>query len=86
MFFPKLHFLEDRGMALLCLYNAAFNTIVRHIFPENFVEIPQVGRMLKRFSSPVLTYLRRQHITADVNIFYLQPTLYRFFNNCIKLC
>ena len=37
--------------------SAAFNIIISHIFPENFIEVLQVVQKICRFFSPILTAL-----------------------------
>ena len=83
------------------LFFVAFNNIViSHIFPESFIEIPQVIQKIW-FSSPILTIfinisdfliLTFYKETNDVSIkqmtsgfFYLHPILNRLFDNCVKL-
>ena len=69
-----------------------FNTIVSHIFPEIFIEIPQVVKKKWIFSSSALTtFIFFRFFTISLwqktffHILYLQHTLNRLFNNCKKL-
>ena len=74
-----------------------FNIIRSHIFPENFIEIPLVVQKIWRFSFSILTnfidfsdFLTKKLMASVYNrwcqhLFYIQPTLNRLFNNCIKL-
>ena len=63
----------DRVKSCFCV---TFNIIIRHIFPVNFIDIPQVFRTIWRLSSFIssifinfLEFLTFQHLTGDVRIF-----------------
>ena len=71
-----------------------FNTIISHIIPENFVEIPWTIQEIWRFSSnfQILWHLlnAKKLMAAPYyrwcqDFFYLQPTLNKLFKNCINL-
>ena len=71
-----------------------FNSIITHIFPENFIEISQIFRKIEDFLrqyyfyqffgffgiSLLQTNKWNQHITDGVRYILLQPTLNRLFN------
>ena len=78
-----------------------FNIIIGYIFPENFIEIPQVVQKIWRFSPSMLTVfinfsyywhflVTKNLMTSAYNtrcqqFFCFQSTLNRLFNNCVKL-
>ena len=95
--FPKMRFSEVGWRSAVFV---KFKIITRHIFSEKLIEILQVFQKIWRFSSSILTIFIiflffdifvlqrnwwRQHITNDIFIFSLQPTLNSFFNNYINL-
>ena len=57
-----------------------FDIIIKHIFPENLIEISQVVWKIRRFSSSILTIF-----IIFGGFFYLQTALNRLLSNCIKL-
>ena len=81
---------------------ATFNISLSHIFPENFIKIPQVVQTVWRFTLSSNNYFNRffdfltfpcSKETKDVtynrwcrHFFYFQTTINRLFNNCLKLC
>ena len=44
----------SRGSVKYCFF-VTFNLFINHIFPENFIKIPQVVQKIWRFSSSILT-------------------------------
>ena len=92
-FFQKCVFFFRKRMKPWLLLT--FNIIVGHIFPENFIIIPEIVQKIWNFSSSILTFFISFldflsfpccKETNDISIFYFQPTLNRWlFNNCIKL-
>ena len=75
----------------------AFHIILKHSFPENFIEFPQVVQKIWRKSLSILamfinfpqyfgffdiTLLQRKMMSA---FFHFQHNLNRLLNNCIKL-
>ena len=67
-----------------------FNIIISYIFPENFIELPQVVQNIWRLSLSILAIFM-DFQTNDVSLwqmmsrfFHFQYTLNRLFNNCIK--
>ena len=51
-FFHKcIFYREDKVLILM-----TFNIIISHIFPKNFIEIPQVVQKILRFSLSILTF------------------------------
>ena len=47
----------DRQIENKALLLMTFSIIMRHIFPKNFIKVPQVVRKIWRFSSSTLTIL-----------------------------
>ena len=69
-FFQKCVFSEKGGFLVFC---DSFNIFISHIFHENFIEIPQLVQKI----------WWHQHMASA--IIYLQPTLNKLINNCIKI-
>ena len=69
--FPKNVFFQRKGGFLV--FCDSFNIFISHIFHENFTEIPQLVQKI----------WWRQHMASA--IIYLQPTLNKLINNCVKL-
>ena len=79
----------------------SFIIIVSHIFSASFVEFPHIVQRIWRFFPSLFTIFINFWIFFKIScydenngvsiwqmisaVFYFQPTLYSFFNNCIKL-
>ena len=69
--FSKNVFFQRKGGFLV--FCDSFNIFISHIFHENFIEIPQLVQKI----------WWHQHMASA--IIYLQPTLNKLINNCIKI-
>ena len=79
--FPKMCFLE-RGWNSMTI-----SSIISSVFLESFIKTPKVIHWFFGFFDNFLLQKNKwtQDITDNFSISYLQPTLNRLFNNCIKL-